>query len=194
MQRNNAIIFSLMKISVFIWIVTFHPGCDTDGETGNHQDAGSEEIFDVLEDAPEESPADRHEDSSDMESESSGDEPAATCEPMTDRSCIMLKRGESEYFKFLDNYETMEFDDEGTIRTVVMLWELVDEEIAPQPNEFRYKIFGTDGYSHSDYLYWENFLGGYIEIGTRKVVFEVEQELPHLYRVKDAYLIVLFPY
>ena len=115
------------------------------------------------------------------------------CDPMTDRSCIMVRIGETEYIRYLADYETLEFNDEGTMMTVIHLWQLVDEEITAEPDQQRYKIYGTDGYTFSDYLYWDNLLGGYIEIGTRKVVYDPAQELARLYRVKDAYLIVLLP-
>jgi hypothetical protein len=115
------------------------------------------------------------------------------CDPMTDRSCIMVKVGEREFLRYFADYEPMEFNDEGTMMTVVPLWQLVDEEITPEPDQKRYKIYGTDGYTFSDYLYWENLLGGYIEPGTRKCVYDPAQELPRLFRVKDAYMIVAYP-
>lgn len=88
------------------------------------------------------------------------EETPRTCDPMTDRGCIMLQRGETQYFRSFADYATMEFNDKGTTRTVNRLWELVDAEIAASPGDYRFKIYGTDGYTHSDYLTWANIQGG----------------------------------
>jgi hypothetical protein len=175
-------------------------GSDNTSEPDGHDDPAREpDAVDAPEDAaPEEATLEDGEDLPDavdsLEEDPGEDEVVRPpCDPMTDRSCIMVKVGEREFLRYFADYESMEFNDEGTMMTVVPLWQLVDDEITPEPDQKRYKIYGTDGYTFSDYLYWENLLGGYIELGTRKVVFDPALELPRLYRVKDAYMIVAYP-
>ena len=179
-------------------------GCGSDGssQADGHEDTTPDpDAIDAPDEAASEETAGEEE--GDVVEEEAGDaleeDPVEEeivrppCDPMTDRSCIMVRIGEREFLRYFADYESMEFNDEGTMMTVIQLWQLIDEEITPEPDRRRYKIYGTDGYTFSDYLYWENFLGGYIELGTRKVVFDPAQELPRLYRVRDAYLIVAFP-
>jgi hypothetical protein len=115
------------------------------------------------------------------------------CDAMTDLDCMDVQRGESHYFRRLSAFETIEYDDEGTTRTVVPLALLIDAEVTDRPEEWRYQIYGTDGFTFGGYATWTNMENGYIEIGTRKVVWDPSQELPRSYRVRDAYLILLTP-
>jgi hypothetical protein len=116
-----------------------------------------------------------------------------TCDSMGDKNCFELQRGESHYFRKLDTYETQVFDDKGNDRVVVRLQDLVDSEVAEDPAAWRFQVFGTDGYTFGGFATWVNVQNGYIELGTRKVVWEPSQELPDSWRVKDAYLMVLSP-
>jgi hypothetical protein len=177
-------------------------GCGSDGSSqpdGHVDPTPDPDAIDMPDEAaPEEAAQEDAEDAAEAE-DALEEDPAEDeivrppCDPMTDHNCITVRIGEREFIRTFADYESMEFNDEGTMMTVIRLWQLIDEEITPEPDQQRYKIYGTDGYTFSDYLYWENFLGGYIELGTRRVVFDPAQELPRLYRVKDAYLIVAFP-
>jgi hypothetical protein len=173
-------------------------GCGSEGTTQPDGRDAPEEVSDGS-DAAEEEIVQEDADILAEAADSIDDDPVSeetvhpACDPMTDHGCIMVRIGEREFLRTIADYETLEFNDEGTTRTVIHLWQLVDEEITTQPDQQRYKIYGTDGYTFSDYLYWEDFLGGYIEIGTRRVVYEPALELPRLFRVKDAYLIVALP-
>ena len=116
-----------------------------------------------------------------------------TCTALTDTGCLEVVRGETTYYRFLGDYTTIEFDDNGTTRTVVPLGDLIDAEVAPVPADWRYQIYGSDGYVFPGYATWTNMQNGYIEVGTRKVVWDTSQALPDSWRVKDSYRIVLSP-
>ncbi len=119
--------------------------------------------------------------------------PGDKCDAMTDKNCVEIHRGESVFYRHIDYYPTFEFDDKGTVRTVIHLHELIDPEVAEEPDAWRYQIFGTDGYTFGGYAEWDHMLQGYMEVGVRRVVWEPALELPDSWRVKDAYLITLSP-
>jgi hypothetical protein len=119
--------------------------------------------------------------------------PGDPCDAMTDKNCVEIHRGESVYYRHIDYYPTSEFDDKGTVRTVIDLADLIDPEVAEEPDAWRYQIFGTDGYTFGGYAQWDQVLQGYMEVGDRRVVWEPALELPDSWRVKDAYLITLSP-
>jgi len=123
--------------------------------------------------------------------EDAGDD--RTCEALSDPGCFEIDRGEARLFRWIADYPTFEFDDEGTARTVIHLGELVDDEVVPDPESWRYQVYGTDGYTFGGFATWENIRNGYLEVGSRRLVFEPSQELPRAYRVRDAYLMVLTP-
>ncbi|MBN2495908.1 MAG: hypothetical protein JXR96_15055 [Deltaproteobacteria bacterium] len=115
------------------------------------------------------------------------------CDGLEDTNAFEIQRGESSFCRYLDRFESFEFQDGDYTRTVIRLAELVDAEVAEVPEDFRYMIYGTDGYTFGGYATWDNIQNGYIELGTRRVVWEPSQELPHSFRVKDAYLMVCTP-
>jgi hypothetical protein len=119
--------------------------------------------------------------------------PGDPCDAMTDKNCLEIHRGESVYYRHIDYYPTSEFDDKGTVRTVIDLADLIDPEVAEEPDAWRYQIFGTDGYTFGGYAEWDHMLQGYMEVGARRVVWEPALELPDSWRVKDAWLITLSP-
>jgi hypothetical protein len=119
--------------------------------------------------------------------------PGDPCDAMTDKNCVEIHRGESVYYRHIDYYPTSEFDDKGTVRTVIDLADLIDPEVAAEPDAWRYQIFGTDGYTFGGYAEWDHMLQGYMEVGARRVVWEPALELPDSWRVKDAWLITLSP-
>ena len=115
------------------------------------------------------------------------------CDGMTEPDCFEIHKGETVIYRHLSDYSTLEFDDDGTVRTVARLQEIVGLDMVDDPSAWRYQVYGTDGYTFGGFATWTNIENGYIEPGIRKVVFEPSQELPHSFRVKDAWKMVLSP-
>lgn len=115
------------------------------------------------------------------------------CDALNNKNSIEIKIGEQSFCRYLVDYETVEFNVDNYSGTGVRLYALIDEEIAEAPEDWRYKIYGTDGYTFGGYLTWGNMLNGYIELVTRRAIFEPDQELDHSFFVKDSYLIVMSP-
>ena len=115
------------------------------------------------------------------------------CDGMTDSNCVQIQLGEQMFYRRLDVYDTVDIDDEGTPRTCVALPDLIDAGITLTPEDYRYKFYGTDGYTHADYGTWDNMLNGYIELGIRRLYWDPSQLLPNSWNVRDTSLIVLSP-
>ncbi|MBN1944246.1 MAG: hypothetical protein JW797_01165 [Bradymonadales bacterium] len=166
-----------LALALFLELILCTPGCQEESTPeGTPGDVGGDTSPDA-----------------DLQTDPQADQPRPVCEPLTNLDCIEIQRGETAYHRWLVDYPTLQFDDEGTLRTVVPLADLVDEEVAADPDAWRYQVYGTDGFTFGGFATWTNMLNGYIELTTRKVVFDPSQELPRSYRVKDAYLIVLSP-
>jgi hypothetical protein len=97
------------------------------------------------------------------------------------------------YYRRLDTYTTVDIDDDGTMRTCVALPDLIDDAVTTTPEDFRYQIYGTDGYTYGGFATWTNMLDGYVELGNRRIYWDPSQLLPSSWYVKDSYLIVLSP-
>lgn len=121
------------------------------------------------------------------------EDPWAFCDALTDTNCLEIVRGEKTWYQKLDRHPTIQFDDEGTPRTVVRLSDLIESDIAADPGLWRYQIFGTDGFTFGGFATWDQMMQGYMELGARRVVWEPALELPDSWRVKDSYQIVLSP-
>jgi hypothetical protein len=123
-------------------------GCGSEGTTQPDGRDAPEEVSDGS-DAAEEEIVQEDADILAEAADSIDDDPVSeetvhpACDPMTDHGCIMVRIGEREFLRTIADYETLEFNDEGTTRTVIHLWQLVDEEITTQPDQQRYKIYGT---------------------------------------------------
>ncbi len=117
----------------------------------------------------------------------------AFCDVATDTNCIEIVKGESVFYQKIGRHPTMEFDDEGTPRTVVRLSDLIEADAIPEPDAWRYQIFGSDGFTFGGYASWDQMMQGYLEVGARRVVWEPVLELPDSLRVKDSVRIVLSP-
>ena len=65
--------------------------------------------------------------------------------------------------------------------------------IVSDPENFRYQIYGTDDYTFGGYATWQNMENGYIEVVTRRTIFDENQNLDSSFRVKFSYKIVISP-
>ena len=115
------------------------------------------------------------------------------CDAKVDTNCLEIHRGESVFYQRISKFDTLEFDDEGTPRTVVKLSDLIQAEITETPENFRYQVFGTDEYTFGGYASWDQVMQGYMEVGARRVIWEPTLELPDSWGVKDSYRIQLSP-
>jgi len=122
-----------------------------------------------------------------------GQEVPETCDALGNAECMEIQRGEAVTHRWLARYSSFSYDDRGTERTVIRLAELIDAEVTATPERFRYQVYGSDGYTFGGYATWEQLQQAYVELGSRRIIFEPALELPHSYAVKDAYLIVLSP-
>ncbi|MBN1772815.1 MAG: hypothetical protein JXB32_16210 [Deltaproteobacteria bacterium] len=152
----------------------------------------------TAEDVPADEGTDTPTETADVPVEAEADAPPEEVEPgpcdgMTDTNCLEIQVGERMLYRRLDAYETQEIDDDGTVRTVVYLPDLIDEEVTPTPEDYRYQGWGTDGYTYGGYATWDNMLQGYIELGNRRLYWDPSQLLPNSWNVKDTYLLVLSP-
>ncbi len=116
-----------------------------------------------------------------------------TCDGMTETDCVEIHIGERVYPLRLGSFTPFAYDDEGESKMVVTLSDLIIEEATETPQNFRYQIWGTDGYTFGGYATYTNMQNGYIEVATRRVIFDPAQELPNSYNVKDTYKITLSP-
>jgi len=173
MQKKRNILTTVGLFVSLLWM----SGC-TEGVTGETdamvEGDAQEDIYDAGED--------------ELDSGSGED-----CDALNNKNAIEIKIGEQVFCRYLVDYETVEFNVDTYSGTGIRLYELLDEEIAETPENWRYKLYGTDGYTFGGYLTWENMLSGYIELVTRRVIFEPDQELDNSYFVKDSYLIVMSP-
>ncbi|GEM_PF-2692652 len=117
----------------------------------------------------------------------------AYCDALADFNCVEIIKGESVFYQKLDRHNAIEFDDKGTPRTVVRLSDLIESDIVATPTAWRYQIFGTDGFTFGGFAEWNHLQQGYMELGSRRVVWEPVLELPDSWRVKDSSRIVLSP-
>lgn len=161
------------------------------------QDLGALEDLDRVDDALDTNdPEDAGEDG--LSGDTSEDETGtvdewAFCDVAVDMNCLQIVRGESVYYQRISKHQTLEFDDKGTPRTVVRLADLIEVKITDEPDAWRYQIFGSDGFTFGGYATWDQMMGGYMEVGTRRVVWEPALELPDSWRVKDSTRIELSP-
>lgn len=115
------------------------------------------------------------------------------CDSITDKNCIQIQRGESIYYRRPAEYKSFEYNDKGITRTVIRLSEMFDANIAENLTKWRYSLLATDGYTFGGYASWDQITQGYLELGSRRVMWEPILELPDSWRVKDLYKIVLSP-
>ena len=116
------------------------------------------------------------------------------CEPLTNRQCIEIQRGEAVFHRWLVDYDSFSYDSQynGTIE-VISVAELIDIKVTDDPSAYRYQIYGTDGFTFGGFASLANMENAYMEVSTRLTVFDESQQLPHSFNVKDSYLIVLAP-
>jgi hypothetical protein len=179
------------------------PACDSgddDGTADATDTADARDAADAADAADGEGADDASPDGADGETEAGGEadaEPdgvdAGPCDGMTDTNCVEVQVGERTYYRRLDEYDTVDIDDEGTTRTCVPLPDLIDAEVTATPEDFRYQVYGTDGYTYGGYATWTNMLNGWIELGNRRIYWDPSQMLPNSWNVRDSYLIVLSP-
>lgn len=122
-----------------------------------------------------------------------GTEPDPTCDASIDANCVQIHRGEAVFHRRPSGFPAFDLDDRGTVRTVIRLHALIDAEVAADPAAWRYQFFGTDNYTFGGYATWEQVLQAYLELGTRRILWEPALELPDSWRVKDTFRIVLSP-
>jgi hypothetical protein len=169
-------------------------GCGDGGDDASDAEDTSDAAdadADVGADADADSDAEA-ESSDEAEAEAEASEPGP-CDGLTDTNCIQIQLGEAMHYRRLDTYDTQEIDDDGTLRTVVFLPDLIDSWVTTTPEEYRYQMFGTDGYTFGGYATWTNMLNGYIELTVRRIYWDPSQLLPNSWNVRDSYLIVLTP-
>ncbi|MBP7553456.1 MAG: hypothetical protein KA885_08515 [Spirochaetes bacterium] len=116
-----------------------------------------------------------------------------TFDALNNTNCFEVVKGETTYKRWLSDYDSFEYDYEGSMMTAINLRELINEEVTANPENFRYKIYGIDNYTFGDYASWTNIQNAVVGIGTRRVVFNPNQSLDHSYNIKWAYRIVLSP-
>jgi hypothetical protein len=112
---------------------------------------------------------------------------------LQDRGCIQIDVAGASHYRVIPREQAVTVDDGGRSRTAVPLIALIDAEITASPENWRYKFYAADGFTHGGYATWANLQRGYIELDTRKLVFAASEGLPHSFRVKDAYRIELSP-
>jgi hypothetical protein len=115
------------------------------------------------------------------------------CDSLGNKDCVEIRRGEKVFYRHVSDYDVTDYDDKGTVRTVIRLYDLVDEHVAAEPEKWRYQLFGTDGFTFGGFANWDQMLQGYMEVGSRRVVWEPILELPESWRVKDTYRIEMSP-
>jgi hypothetical protein len=160
--------------------------CSSDGGDDAEDAADTHEDVDAA-DADADADAD-----AEAEAEAEATEPGP-CDGLTDTNCIEILLGETTHSRRLDSYATQEIDDAGTMRTVVFLPDLIDAWVTTTPENYRYQMFGTDGYVFGGYATWTNMLNGYIELSIRRLYWDPSQLLPNSWNVRDVYRIVLTP-
>ena len=125
-----------------------------------------------------------------------GEQPV-NCDPMNDKNCFEVDKGETKVLRLINRYNAFDYSDvdqgETTVRHVIKLTDLVGTDVVPDPGNWQYQIYGTDGYTFGGYATWTNIQHGYVDVNERRVVFEPEQNLPRAYRVKDSYRMVISP-
>lgn len=132
-------------------------------------------------------------DASTQDAATQSDGATGECNALTDKNAIEVVRGEQTFCRYLSDYDSFSYQVDVYSGTAINLHELIDEEITTTPDSWRYQVYGTDGYTFGGFATWTNMLRGYLELTTRRVIFELDQELPHSFYVKDAYRIVLTP-
>jgi hypothetical protein len=109
------------------------------------------------------------------------------CDPKADRACFRIDSGDKVIYRVIPSDRATSIDDGGRSRTVVPLTALIDATAVGNPAGKRFKFYATDGFTHGGHATWENLQHGYIEVETRKLIFDASQELPHSFRIKDAF-------
>jgi hypothetical protein len=122
-----------------------------------------------------------------------GSEEAPSCRALEDRSCFRIDVAARAHYCVIPRARAVVIDDNGVRRTAVPLAALFDAEIVQEPEKWRYKLYATDGFTHGGYATWKNLQHGYIELETRRVVFAASENLPHSFRIKDAFRIEVLP-
>ncbi|NMC69352.1 MAG: hypothetical protein GYA57_04690 [Myxococcales bacterium] len=184
------------KLPALAALLAIAPGCCCGGDDGDDQDVAedSTDAADADDTATEDTTGDDAADVlPDVEDTPPEEVDPGPCDGVTNVNCLQIQLGETMFYRRLDDYETQDIDDEGTTRTVVYLPDLIDEAVTPRPEDYRYKGYGTDGYTYGGFATWENVLNGYIELGNRRLYWDPSQMLPNSWNVRDTYLIVLSP-
>lgn len=115
------------------------------------------------------------------------------CNARDDINCIEIQIGEQKFHRWFADYQSLTYTYEADEYTVMHLHELIDSDITNEPQNYRYQMYGTDGYTFGGFASWENMQNGYMVLGERRVLFDPSQQLPHSFNVKLSYLMVLSP-
>ncbi len=112
---------------------------------------------------------------------------APACDARGDSACLEIVRDGVVFYRRIDGLPTLTIDDGGIERTVVPLASVLQPDLPPPLDDWHLKIIAVDGFSHGGFADWTNIEHGYLEVGTRRVVFTADQYLPDTFRVHDAY-------
>jgi hypothetical protein len=115
------------------------------------------------------------------------------CDGKVDTDCIEIHNGESIHYKKISLLPTVEIVHDGETLTVVPYAEIITSDLISDPENFRYQIYGTDDYTFGGYATWYNMENGYLEVTTRRTIFDESQNLDASFRVKFSYKILISP-
>jgi hypothetical protein len=116
------------------------------------------------------------------------------CNAMTDSRCIEVRKGESVFHRWVDDYEAVPRESTSQAALTVIRWaDMIDDEVTSSPEAFRYQIYGTDGYTFGGFASWQDIQRANLEVGTRRTTFNADAGLGDSFNVRDSYLLVLSP-
>lgn len=125
-------------------------------------------------------------------SNGNGDE--RQCDALNTSECVEIRVGESVFYRFIADYESFQYEDPRHGTFEVIKWaDMIDERIVSSPEEYRYQVIGTDGYTFGGYVTWDDMQLAYLNINTRRTTFDDVSDLDASYNVKDSYLLTLVP-
>ena len=119
--------------------------------------------------------------------------PNTPCDGLGDSDCVQVHRGESVFYRRPSHFESLQVMDRDTPRTVIRLTALIDAEVTDDPVAWRYQFIGVDNYTFGGFATWDQLQQGYMEVGSRRVIWDPTLELPDSWRVKDTWRVVLSP-
>jgi hypothetical protein len=117
----------------------------------------------------------------------------SACSVIDDTDCIEIYLGESIHHYRISDFTVVDYEREGETLAGIRLSDLIDSGVTDSPDNFRYQVWGSDGYTFGGYASWSNMQNGYMELDSRTLFFELSQELPDSYNVKDSHKITLSP-